>query len=185
MRSLILILTFVAVQANAAPQAIPTCPPPMQFNEQRSALLEELRQTKHRAAGTYLTKRLATLWSTAPNKRAEGLLKAGVDMRSMGDFDGSEVALDALVDYCPTFAEGYHQRALTHWRRGDNTAALMDVNQALEHDPEHLAGLTLKIHLLHGLGRHAEAHAQKEKLTAITPWMPEFDPTPKTDGVEV
>lgn len=172
MRFLILALVFMAPAAFAAPLAIPSCPAPMEFSERKADLLHELQQTQNSATGLFLTRHLVAIYTTAPNRRAQDLLNAGIDMRRLADLDGAAVTLDALVAYCPEFAEGYHQRALVRRANGDLDGALADLDRALALAPDHLGAMARKAQVLVAMGRYRDGAALRAEVLAMNPWMP-------------
>lgn len=173
MRCLIPLLLLLAQSATAAPQPIPTCPAPMEFTTRKAELLRELQETKNSATGLFLTRHLVAIYTTAPNRRAQDMLNAGIDMRRLADLDGAAAALDALTTYCPDFAEGFHQRALVRRAAGDLDGALSDLETALKLAPDHLGAKARKAQVLVAMGRYRDGEALRAEVLAMNPWMPE------------
>ena len=82
-------------------------------------------------AADLLTNELWDLWAKAPDQYAQELLDTGLERRSSFDLNGAIIAFDALVEYCPDYAEGYNQRAFIAYMRQDYDAALADLNAAI------------------------------------------------------
>lgn len=173
MRVLILPLILAAQGAWAAQEFVPTCPAPLEFTEEKAALLDELQNTHNRAAGQFLTRHLATLFTTAPNRRAQDLLNAGTDLRRQSDLGGALSALDSLVDYCPDYAEGYFQRGLARRAAGDFGGALDDLDAALARAPDHLGAMASKAQVLIDMGRYRDGEALRASVMDLNPWMPD------------
>lgn len=173
MRFLIIPLILFAQGAIAAPPPTPSCPAPLEFAERREQLLSELQETKNSATGLFLTRHLVAIYTTAPNRRAQDMLNAGIDMRRLADLDGATAALDALIAYCPGFAEGYHQRAMVRRDFGDLTGALDDLNAALDLAPDHLGAMARKAQVLSALGQYREAETMRAAVLTLNPWMPD------------
>ncbi|WP_171060850.1 tetratricopeptide repeat protein [Poseidonocella sp. HB161398] len=159
----------------------PSCPPPMEFAERKADLLAELQETRSRADGLYLTRHLVGIFATAPNREAQKLLDKGISLRQAHAAAAGET-LDALIAYCPDFAEGYHQRALLHQEDGDLDAALADLDRALAQAPDHVAALARRVQVLSALGRAEEATEAGDRLSGLNPWMPVEMLEPETPG---
>jgi len=101
------------------------------------------------------------------------MLDWGMARRAIYDFDAAKEAFDALVAYCPDYAEGYNQRAFVAFLRGDYAAALEDLDEALARNPSHIAALSGKALTLMGLGRMAAAQGVLRDALALNPWLPE------------
>lgn len=180
MRHIILSLSLSALipvsGAMAAPEALaqwPSCPAPQSFADEKAELLAELSQTRSRATGLFLTQKLVSLWTTAPNWHAQELLNSGIMRRQLGDTEGALEVLSTLVTYCPAFAEARHQRALIHRASGDFEAALADLDAALDLAPQHLGALARKAQVLSALDREAEAEMVRTEVLSLNPWMPD------------
>ncbi|WP_172331782.1 tetratricopeptide repeat protein [Mangrovicoccus sp. HB161399] len=186
MRHFIIPLLFTAaangVQA-AQTEAVPSCPPPMEFAERKADLLAELQQTRSRADGLYLTRHLVEIFATAPNREAQKLLEQGIARRQAMDAEGATEALDQLIAYCPDFAEGYRQRALLQQGEGDLDGALADLDRALEAAPDHLAAMAQRVQVLVELGRDEEARDMRAAVLGLNPWMPLEKIVPDEPGI--
>lgn len=178
-----LLLLAAAPGARAAQtETLPSCPPPMEFAERKADLLAELKVTRSRADGLYLTRHLVEIFATAPNREAQKLLEQGISSRQASDAEAAAEALDQLVAYCPDFAEGYHQRALLHQGEGDLDQALADLDLALEKAPDHLAAMARRVQILAELGRGDEAEAMRAAVLGLNPWMPVQKTAPEEPG---
>ncbi|KKL65864.1 hypothetical protein LCGC14_2150700, partial [marine sediment metagenome] len=113
------------------------------------------------------------IWADAPDARAQELLDEGLARRGAFDLDGARVAFDALIAYCPSYAEGYNQRAFIAFMREDYAAALVDLDRALARLPLHVAALSGKALTLMGLGRDGEAQEVLRAALTLNPWLPE------------
>jgi tetratricopeptide (TPR) repeat protein len=101
------------------------------------------------------------------------LLDSGIERRAVFDLDMALRAFDALIAYCPDYAEGYNQRAFVLFIRQDYAPALIDLDAALARSPEHLGALTGRSMALMALGRDAEALRDLEAALALNPWLKE------------
>ncbi|MBE0412958.1 tetratricopeptide repeat protein [Yoonia sp.] len=157
----------------AAPAFAQDCPPAPDHSARQDAIIAQLGQAKSEGDAFAISQELWALWFDAPDARAQAFLDEGISRRSGHDFLGSRDTLDALVDYCPDYAEGYNQRAFTNFLRQDFAAALHDLDQALAINPKHIAALSGKALTLMGLGRLDEAQDTLGAAVKLNPWLRE------------
>lgn len=168
MKSLVFALTLLGTAATAQ-----TCPPAPDHSAALTALIEEARAAPDRQAGMTVSDKMWALWTEAPDARAQELLDEGMERRQSYDYDGAMTAFEALVDYCPDYAEGYNQRAFIRYLREEFEAALPDLDAALARTPRHVAALTGKALTLVALGRNGEAALALRAALDMNPWLSE------------
>lgn len=159
----------------ASPVWADECPMPIDITLQMADLIEEANKVTSQTDGFSVTHRMWMLWKTAPDKRAQDLLDSGLERRGGMDLVGAMAAFDALVEYCPNYAEGYNQRAFVSFMRHDFDQALIDLDIALELSPNHVAAESGKALSLIGLGRKEEAYIVLKSAIRKNPWLPEKD----------
>ncbi len=159
--------------APAIPAAADTCPAAPDHSAALAALINEARSAEDRGAGMEVSDRMWALWAEAPDARAQELLDEGMERRQSYDYDGAMAAFEALVDYCPDYAEGYNQRAFIAYLRQDYEAALPDLDAALDRTPRHVAALTGKALTLVAMGRNGEAALALRAALDMNPWLSE------------
>ena len=93
--------------------------------------------------------------------------------RAGGDFDSARDALDALVVYCPDYAEGWNQRAFVAFLTADYEAALEDLDRALALNPQHVAALSGRALTEMALGRTEAGQTTLREALDLNPWIPE------------
>ena len=163
----LILLTLLAAPAWAE------CPAAPDIGDRQEALLAEIRSAPDAAAAQRITNRLWELWATAPDAHAQDLLDSGMERRAAHDLDGALAAFDALVAYCPHYAEGHNQRAFVNFIRQDYGAALVDLERTLELQPGHVAAQSGKALTLMGLGRMQAAQGVLRDALELNPWLPE------------
>ena len=149
------------------------CPPAPDHSAEQARLSVQLRNAPDAGVARQIQNRLWQLWTQAPDATAQALLDRGMAMREGYDFAGSRTELDALVEYCPDYAEGYNQRAFSAFLAQDYGAALDDLETVLEMNPDHVparAGLALT---LMGLGRGEAAQRVLRDAVRRNPWLSE------------
>ena len=161
------------------------CPPPPDHRAALDGLFDRITTAPTEAEARALNDRMWTLWTDAPDAHARDLLDSGMARRELHDFAAAQAAFDALVAYCPDWAEGYNQRAFIAFLRGDYTAALADLDRALARAPRHLGALSGKALSLIALGRVEAGHSVLRHALTLNPWLPERHllppPPPGTD----
>lgn len=149
------------------------CPPVPDHTAERARIMVVLAHARDVTEAQFMTNQLWQLWTDAPDARAQALLDEGMQRRLAADYAGSRAVLDELVAYCPDYAEGFNQRAFSAFLAQDYTAALTDLDVALEIMPDHVAALSGKALTLIGLGRDAEAQQVLRAAVTLNPWLGE------------
>lgn len=157
----------------APPALADTCPPVPDHSERLTQLHNDLAASLGQGEAQVLTEQLWSLWTDAPDDKAQAMLDEGMRKRSEFDFLGARDVLDQLVEYCPDFAEGYNQRAFASYLRQDFAAALIDLDRTLKINPMHIGALSGKGLTLMGLGRAEEAQIVLREALALNPWLQE------------
>ncbi|WP_113913169.1 tetratricopeptide repeat protein [Roseovarius dicentrarchi] len=168
----------------AGPAAADTCPPAPDHARALRDLVDSAKTAPDRAAGMAASDAMWRLWADAPDARAQELLDRGMARREAYDYPAALEAFQALVDYCPDYAEGYNQRAFVHFLRQEYAAALPDLDAALARQPRHVAALTGKALTLHALGRQGEAALALRAALEMNPWLAERSLLPALEAQE-
>lgn len=162
-----LFLLFLPVAAAAS------CPAPPDVSGEIAELIEQSRAAKNASAGRKLSGEMWQVWLRAPDEAAQAVLDAGMQRRDSYDFAGALKEFDRLAEYCPTYAEGFNQRAYIHFLREDYAPALGDLDIALTLQPLHIAAQSGRALTLLKLGRVAEAREQLLIAVENNPWLSE------------
>lgn len=150
-----------------------SCPPLPERTEERSGLLEALKTTPDAASGRVAADAVWQFWMRAPDPESQRLLDLGMERRLSGDLTGSEAQLDALVNRCPDFAEGWNQRAFSRFLLGDLDGSLADIERTLALEPAHFGALSGQAQIYLRQGRRPLALFVIRKAVAVNPWMNE------------
>ncbi|MEM8878949.1 MAG: tetratricopeptide repeat protein, partial [Pseudomonadota bacterium] len=167
-------LTIVAaiVTLTATP-AFATCPPWDGQPERFAQLSAQIKEAPDQATGQALSQAMWNIWAKAPDDKAQELIVRGQSARESYDYDAAIDAFDALVAYCPDYAEGYNQRAFIYFLRQDFEPALADLELALERNPEHIAARAGLALTLLNMGRFETGQAVLREALEMNPWLPE------------
>jgi len=150
-----------------------TCPEPQDHTADLDGLIGEIRAAQGEREARQIAERMWALWATAPNDQAQAILDRGMTRRAAFDYVGALSDFDALVSYCPDYAEGYNQRAFVNFLRQDFALALGDLDRAIALSPNHIAAISGRALTLMGLGRADEARVALQTAMALNPWLPE------------
>lgn len=162
---------FAALTLAAGPAL--ACPSVLVDETKKAQLMESVRTATSEEEAKVLNDQLWEIWANAPDSYSQELLDEGMSRRSSYDFAGAAAAFDALVEYCPHYAEGYNQRAFVNFLRQDYDAALDDLEVTLSITPDHIGALSGRALTYMGLGRNEEARRDLTEALKLNPWLPE------------
>lgn len=128
-------------------------------------------QTSDTQSRVLAERALWAIWSRSGNPEADGLLAAGSELLSQGEFAESIEWFDQVVLLEPAFAEGYNKRATAWYYLGEYQASLDDIRATLEHNPIHFGALSGAALCLVALERYPEALFFVERALAVNPNM--------------
>ncbi|MDA5094164.1 hypothetical protein O2N63_08685 [Aliiroseovarius sp. KMU-50] len=166
-------LMFSSLFLAAASAQAETCPDARDISSEMDALLHGVQTARSEGEARPFVNQMWQLWRDAPDQWAQELLQEGSDRIRVADYRGAEAALSALISYCPTYAEGYNQRAFSRFLAGDLEHALRDLDKALTLRPRHVAALAGRVLTLHAMGKTEEAQSTLRDALALNPWLPE------------
>jgi len=156
----------------AAP-AFAECPMPADSRAELLNLFAKAQAAPDANAGRRVSNEMWQVWLRAPDAAAQEVLDAGMQRRDAYDFLGAIEEFDRLAEYCPTYAEGFNQRAYVYFLREDYEKALVDLDRALALQPLHVAAQSGRALTLMNLGRLEEARAQLLIAVDNNPWLSE------------
>src|SRR6056297_1518153 len=160
------------------------CPAPPDHGAALDTLFDLVQEADTERAARLINYEMWELWADAPDAHAQDLLDEGMTRRASHDLEGAEAAFDALVAYCPDYAEGYNQRAFVNFIRQDYAAALPDLERALELSPRHIAAMTGQALTLVALQRPGEAALILRRALDLNPWLTERHLLPGLEALE-
>lgn len=165
-------LTLLAVPAFVSP-ALAACPEDPSVAEALVGIVDDMRDAPDQGTAQRLSGQMWEIWLDAPDALAQSMLDEGLTQLRYGDYIASRAALSELIAYCPTYAEGYNQRAYAAFLSGDYAAALVDLDLAIDLQPVHLGALTGKARTLIELGENEDAQIVLRDALDINPWLAE------------
>lgn len=149
------------------------CPSAPDHRAQLDALIAAAQSAPDETTGQGLSQQMWQLWDNAPDEPSQAMLDEGMRARASYDYLHALDRFNALVGYCPFYAEGYNQRAFIHFLRQDYAAALPDLDAALKINPRHIGALSGKALTLHALGQPGPALTALDAALALNPWLGE------------
>ncbi len=164
----------LAFWISAAPvAAFADCPAPPNHTAALNDLIITAQIAQNERAVRGLSQKMWELWTDAPDAKAQALLDRGMRQREEYNFLAALKTFDALVDYCPDYAEGYNQRAFVNFLRRNYAPALEDLDRAIALSPRHIAAISGKALTLMGLGQEDEAQSALRDALKLNPWLSE------------
>ncbi|MCA0929082.1 tetratricopeptide repeat protein [Ruegeria profundi] len=162
------ILLIVSSAANAQ-----DCPAAPDHTDGISGVLAQIQQADTEQAARALSSQLWEFWADAPDQSAQTVLDRGMSRLRASDLSGAIEDFNKLIAYCPSYAEGYNQRAFANYLRHDFKAALPDLDKAIELSPNHVAAISGRALTLLGLRRIEEAREALNEALELNPWLSE------------
>ena len=157
----------------ATPALAAECPMAPDHSSTLGALISQVQTAPDEGTASEISNQLWEYWADAPDETAQEILNRGMRKRAAWDLLGAREDFDALISYCPEYAEGYNQRAFVNFLRQDYEVALPDLERAIELSPRHIGALSGRALSLVGLGREAEAQDALAAALELNPWLPE------------
>ena len=168
MKNLLFVASLTSVGAAWA-----ECPPVPDQSDRLAAIYENLRAAPNEGASREYTNQLWDVFAAAPDEAAQAILDRGLGARRAFDFVAALDAFNALIEYCPDYAEGYNQRAFVLFLQEDYEPARIDLEAALVRSPDHVAAKAGLALTLSALGRSEEGQAMLREALELNPWLPE------------
>lgn len=168
LHALPLIAVLAATVANAE-----ECPPAPDHVEDVDLLISQVQQAPSEQAAREISGLMWELWRDAPDEDAQAMLDRGMARIQRRDLSGAIQEFDRLIDYCPSYAEGYNQRAFANYLRSNFKAALVDLDRAIELSPNHVAAISGRALTLLGLHRIDQAREALDEALVLNPWLAE------------
>jgi tetratricopeptide (TPR) repeat protein len=157
----------------AGPVWADDCPDPADHEAEMNNLIAAARSAPSEAEGRTVSSKMWKVWLRAPNEQAQEVLDRGMRRRDSYDFAGAYKEFDRLAQYCPTYAEGFNQRAYVQFLQGNFAGALVDLDAALVLNPNHVAAQSGRALTLLQLERFDEARVQMLEALENNPWLSE------------
>ena len=167
----------------SSPLAADTCPTPVVVSEDHTSLFDSLKASTTETAGLPIQNQIWELWILAPDERSQSMLDDGRERIRYGDYERAESVLSDLIEYCPTYAEGWNQRAFVRFLRQDYGKALDDITEALKLEPLHFGALAGQATTLINMGRTEVGMGALREALKVNPWLSERHMLPRGEDL--
>ncbi len=149
------------------------CPTAPDHSRAVDDLIEKMQLAQGEGEARILSNEMWQYLLDAPDEWSQTMLDKALEARRNYDFLKALDRLNALVSYCPHYAEGYNQRAFINFLREDYPAAIPDLEQAIKISPKHIGALTGLALTYFALGETEAAQAPLKDALALNPWLSE------------
>lgn len=145
-----------------------------------SELLENLANADTELEGHTAEEAVWNFWfDQSPSADVRAALDAGMKRREAYDFEAAENHLSQVVELAPNYAEGYNQRAFVRFLREKYNDSLLDLEKALELEPNHFGALSGLFQILRRQDRHDAAYSALKQAVTLHPWLRERSSLPE------
>ena len=134
-------------------------------------------------AGLPIQNQIWELWIVAPDEQSQLMLDDGRERIRYGDYERAENVLSELIEYCPSYAEGWNQRAFVRFLRQDYGRALDDINEVLKLEPLHFGALAGRATTLINMGRTEVGVEALREAIKVNPWLSERHMLPRGEDL--
>ena len=104
----------------SGPALSETCPAAPDIDAELDALYRDMQTAQNEVEARDYSNALWRYWTMAPDSDAQLMLDDAMRERAQFNLVGALRNLNALVDYCPHYAEGWNQRAFARFPGGGN-----------------------------------------------------------------
>ena len=105
-------------------------------------LFAELKAADNPVSARMVEAKIWSIWSESGSATVDILLERAQAAEASGDKALARSFLDQAVQIMPDYAEAYNRRAVLAFDADDRSAAVADIEAALEREPRHFAALT-------------------------------------------
>ncbi len=166
MKTLVVILTFLALPVSA-------CPVIMDISGEKDAMLERLATATDYSSAQRAVNAIWRYWHTAPDAQAQEWFDEGVERIRQADLTKANAVLTSLVEYCPDYAEGHNQLAFAQFLGNDFEASEQTLKRAMALEPRHFGAIAGMGLIAHQRGNLALAKIWIKKAVAVHPFLNE------------
>jgi tetratricopeptide (TPR) repeat protein len=115
------------------------------------------------------------IWAQSDDGAVRGLMEAGVDAMSRGDYRHALSKFDQMVLIAPDFAEAWNKRATAWFIVGDMRKSLADCDEVMKRNPQHFGALSGYGQIYINLEEHEKAIEYFKRALAVNPNLTELE----------
>lgn len=165
--------------------ALPAIAQAQQPNAVLDALFADLRSAENPAAAQRITGQIWELWVHPDDPALADRMALVLQRLGMSDLSGAIALLDQLVVDYPDYAEGWNQRATTHFLLRNFDQSLADIEQTLAVEPRHFGALAGRALIYLELDQRELALEAIREALAIHPFLSERGLFPELDAISI
>ncbi len=178
-----LLLAAAPALAQDVPPAVPAAPKPAdpaqpetrhRAEQRLNLLFERLREAPDAQNARGIANEIEQILERSGSPTADLVYQRAKEAVGAKDLDLALDLLDFVLAMKPDWAEAHHRRAVVHFLRKDEEAALRDVRAALALEPRHYQALAGLGGLLRGMGNRKGAYRAFTRALEIYPHFPDL-----------
>ena len=110
-------------------------------------------------------------WCRSGNSEADRIFRVGIDAMQKGEFEEAETLFGRVIEAMPHFAEGWNKRATVRYMRKDFAGSIVDCQETLARNANHLGALSGQGLCHMSLGEYCEAAICFRRALEIHPHL--------------
>lgn len=168
----VLLLSGMAAAAQAPKPAAKPAPKPAQPQKPltEAQLLDQLKKAESAEAAKPIEEKLALLYRASGSPSID-LLMTRVRAATAFDKKAARKLINAVTNIAPRYAEGWRTRAALESGMGEDGAALLSLQKAVQLNPRHFMAMIELGDLLQEYGDKAQALKLYRQAVALNPQM--------------
>jgi tetratricopeptide (TPR) repeat protein len=140
--------------------------------EQLDKMFSRLKDTTSETEASAVTQAIWILWTTSDDSNVNDMMRRGVRLMSVQNYDEALTIFDRMVKYAPEFAEGWNKRATVHYMLGNFAESVADIQKTLALEPRHFGALSGLGMINMELDRQPDALKAFEEALKANPYLP-------------
>ncbi len=155
------LLGFAAAPALAGPR-----------EDQLDKMFARLKETTSETEASAITQAIWILWTTSDDSNVNDMMRRGIRLMNVQNYDEALSIFDRMVKYAPEFAEGWNKRATVHYMLGNFPESVADIRKVLALEPRHFGALSGLGMINMELDRQPDALKAFEEALRANPYLP-------------
>lgn len=138
-------------------------------SERLDDLYQRLEEAPNKRSAEAVARRIESLWRESGSASIDLLLERAMSLIREEEYDLALAILDTVVIAAPEFAEGWSQRAMTHFQKRNFRAALSDLRRVLALEPKHFRAMQGVAVILNEFGEKERALRAYRRVLDVYP----------------
>jgi len=168
------LLRFLSVIAAVALVSLPTLAKNAIQDPELAEMFKTLAVAENELEGRTAESAIWEYWfAQSPTAEVREELDQGIERREAYDYESAEAHFSRVIKLAPDYAEGYNQRAFIRFLRENDVEAKVDLEKALELEPNHFGAYSGMFHVLLRQDRQDAAFGMLKQAMVLHPWIQE------------